>query len=171
MLGVFGVSGLVGVSVCPDDNPDCLAKTVLDWVNIAFDMLSAITVAVTTFLDFSGHAEKCRSRRAELDALNMTIEDYLTEDVENPTSITNSIRLQYNEIQKKQITLGLGWICMSKKEIMSVHPLDNMREDGGATRKRKDTDELVFENKYRDNKIFRNEEEQYQLERLNDSEV
>lgn len=155
LLSIFSTTGFVAINVCPDGN-ECHAKVVIEWVNFAFDLLGAIMLGVFTFVNFGGHAEQCRTRKIELDALARTIEESFgfdeTSNVD-PQDWIKNIGQQYNEIQRKQIILGLGWLFWNKKEAMEVRtcrePLDKSSSD-------------VFKQKFRVNKIFN-----HQLDRLN----
>jgi hypothetical protein len=195
ILAIFGTTSFVGVTVCNTDNNECLARNIVDWINVGFDMFAAMIIASTTFLNFGGHSEKCRSRKQELDALARTIEESLTFDEMsgvNAKSWIEEIGKQYNEIQKKQIVLGLGWMCLSKKEMTKLDPLDQINYDihsestiskeSKKNKKKKEADSLkktlnnikaerMFSEKLRQNKIYHNKQKEYQLERLNDSQV
>ena len=76
---------------------------VLDWTNTVFDMLAAIMISINTFLNFGGHAEKCRNRKIELDALVRTIEEsetYTDENGVTPQQWIHEINKQYSQIQQ-----------------------------------------------------------------------
>ena len=170
-LAIFSTTGFVAIAVCPQNVTECTSKTVIEWLNVGFDALAAILIALFTFLDFSGHAEKCRARKIDLDALARTIEESYTY-TENGDINTNEwihrINEMYHEIQKKQIIVGLSWLCMSKKDIMRVHPLDQtLLEYTGTVMKPspsgKSHDIVTLKDNFQYNK-FANK---YQLERLN----
>ena len=188
-LAILSTAGILSmiIELCPEEEPTCETKYVLDWVNIFLDIIEAALISVFTFLDFSGHAEKCRTRKIELDALSRTIEEskVFTSIGSTPGCTTqewiHNINKQYHEIQKKQIILGLGWLCMSKKELLRMNPLDessprilegtdscDINIQGAYMKKEIST---AFTKKYRENRIFKNSEAEYQLNRLNDSEV
>ena len=171
LLALFGTTGFVGISVCPYEDPECEAKKIIDWINVSFDLMASILLTINTFLNFGGHAEKCRVRKIELDALARTIEESITFteelNIDKETWIKN-ISSQYNEIQKKQIVLGTSWL--SKNDIVKLNPLDQITFSEKSS-EFKSTENIIFQRKYVNNKIFNNNENEYQLNRLNDSIV
>ena len=168
ILSIFSTTGFVAITVCPSDTPDCSAKLILEWMNVGFDLLAAIMVGLSTFLDFSGHAEKCRTRKIELDALARTIEEsraYTDTSIDTKEWI-HTINKQYHEIQKKQIILGLGMLCMSRKEIVDMHPITDQPSCAFTSKEdqKESTEMLVFKETFRKKRY-----KEYQLDRLNES--
>ena len=173
MLALFSTTGFIAINVCPDDNPNCETKLIVEWLNVGFDLMAAILIALFTFLNFGGHAEQCRTRKLELEALARTIEESFTYDETcgiNRNKWIPSVKKQYDEIQSKQIVLGLAVCLGDKKNITEVHPLDKS-VSGDMPGELAKSDHFIFKDKFMTNKIFRQKENTYQLDRLNDNNV